>query len=51
MFSQVNFIYALTQGVIQNSINLLYLLGTNSEVSSWVVKLRTYLGIPSQVID
>jgi hypothetical protein len=51
MFSLINFIDAPTKKVIKNSINSLYFLGTNSKVSFWIVKLRNYLGMPSQIMD
>lgn len=50
LFSEVEYSNEPTFEVVRNSINAKHFVGTNSKVSIWIVKIREYLGMASDIL-
>lgn len=51
MVDTVRYVDATTREVIENSIHAQYFIGTNSKVSTWILKLRNHLGAYSTILE
>ena len=51
MVDSVRYVDATTREVIENSIHAHYFIGTNSKVSTWILRLRNHLGVHSSILE
>ena len=51
LFMSFDYSTASTLELLKASINAQYFIGTNSKVSTWIIKFRDYLQVPSMVVD